>query len=89
MKLKDLTLVGGTVYLNIVRAAETETMTLSAAAAVKRYGDMEVLEHRPYEDSTDSEATVAVPDGSPSGKKGKRSKNETLKPGTDVVVLQG
>lgn len=82
MKLKDLKIQGGTVYVNIVTATETKTETLKAEQAVAQYGDLEVTEHTPY-----------VPDGTeaaePATKRGKKSTAQTVKPGTDIVILQG
>lgn len=80
MKLKELTLVGGTVYLNIVRTDETETKTIAADKAVERYGDLEVIEHLPYNPEN---ALKESGDDKPK-KDGKPTKE-----GTDTVILQG
>lgn len=82
MKLKDLQITGGTVYLNIVFANETKTDTMKAEDAVEKYGALEVIEHTPYEfDGT--EAAEDTP------KRGKRGTAQTQKPGTDIVILKG
>ncbi len=81
MKLKELEIVGGSVYLNIVKVETTETMTLTAEKAVEQYGEYEVIEHTPY-----------VPDGQETSEQEndaeKKSRKER-KPGTDVVILKG
>lgn len=81
MKLKELEIVGGSVYLNIVNDADTQTMTMDAEKAVAKYGELEVIEHTPY-----------VPDGQETSEQEndaeKKSKKER-KPGTDVVILKG
>lgn len=82
MKLKDLQITGGTVYLNIVFANETKTETMKAADAVEKYGTMEVIEHTPYEpDGTETAEN--------SPKRGRKGTAQTQKPGTDIVILKG
>jgi hypothetical protein len=66
MKLKDLQITGGTVYLNIVFANETKTDTMKAADAVEKYGTLEVIEHTPYE----PDGTEAAENTPKRGKKG-------------------
>lgn len=81
MKFKELEIVGGSVYLNIVTEEETQTMTMDAEEAVAEYGELEVFEHTPY-----------VPDGQETSEQesSTRKKSEKQrKPGTDVVILKG
>lgn len=84
MKLKELQITGGTVYLNIVHESETDTATMSATAAVKKYGELEVVSHTPYtpaDGGSDGQTTAGTVDM----RKGK----PTVKPGTDIVILKG
>lgn len=83
MKLKELTILGGSVYLNIVHADNTETLTMPAKVAVKKYGELEVVEHIPYVPSEQPDDKNAA-DTNPKGKDKK-----AVASGTDVVILKG
>ena len=83
MKLKELNIIGGSVYLNIVHKNETETLTMPAKAAVAKYGELEVTEHFPYE-PTQQPADEDVADTKPNGKDRK-----TIADGMDIVILKG
>lgn len=82
MKLKELEIVGGTVYVNIVDKNETVTETMAAGDAVKKYGELEVKEHTPY--TPDAEVT-----GEAVSEAGQKGKKKSPKPGTDIVILKG
>lgn len=78
MKLKELEIVGGSVYLNIVGESETVTMTLKAEKAVEKYGEYEVMEHIPYS-----------PEGENASEESAKKEKKSQKAGTDVVILKG
>lgn len=80
MKLKELEFVGGTLYLNIVSAEVTKTEMLPVEKAVRKYGELEVIEHIAY-----------VPDGKveeTSAQEPEKGGKKASKPGTDIVILK-
>ena len=84
MKLKELKIVGGSVYVNVVRSDVTETETLSSSDAVKKFGEYDVIEHIPYK----SEGQATVVSDEPGEKASKKSDKRSAE-GTDIVILRG
>lgn len=76
-KLKEIEITTKTVYLNIIRKNETETMTLPTGEAVEKYGELEVAE---VSEPVYQEETAG-------GKKRKEEDASTLKAGVTNIML--
>lgn len=75
MRVKDLAIVGGKVYLNIVSDTTTKTTIMPARRAVAKYGQKEVIEHIPYDGKDRTAAGITLEKG-------------VDKPGTDFIKIK-
>jgi len=75
MRVKDLAIVGGKVYLNIVSDTTTKTTIMPARRAVAKYGQKEVIEHIPDDGKARTAAGITLEKG-------------VDKPGTDFIKIK-